>query len=260
MIKTSDRTQGNALPKTDKLRLKYDFDSKTTVGNIHIYSGTGKKFPNIVDFAGMTVKTATLWCFSELIDRGCIQSGNPKTAVMLELPGYDDASTVEIMELISLIMQEAGLQMEVSQTGLGQIRIVPSGIAATKRTATYTLHGILAGLINPAADEVTPLQMQILSMVYAQDEIAFLLTPRYWAVIPNFAGLREEDAVRLCKQVGLEPVVIREARNPASICPDAPIGCVFMQDCNAGGLWEIGSRFLLFVNADKPETTQQIKK
>lgn len=249
---------GAKLPPADAadlstvLRLVYIFDSQTSVGNIDIYPEGGEKLPNFVDFAGMTVGRATFWAVNVLIEKGYITDKADNARVVFDLPGYGDAPLLKLKELIALMMREAGLSLDAVQTGPGQLSLVPSDTAAPQRAAKYTLLEIYDATVHKSEADITKLQMEVLSMVFTPQEIAFLLTPRYWAVIPNLIGLTEAEAIGLCEQAGLAPVIVKEYGTGLSA---EYVGKVIAQDSNAGGTWEVGTRFLVFVMTDEPEPT-----
>ena len=58
--------------------------------------------------------------------------------------------------------------------------------------------------------EITALQMRILTLAYTYDGAVERLRPRYWAVIPNFVGMSEDEAAALCTLTGFVPKIVHE--------------------------------------------------
>jgi hypothetical protein len=88
--------------------------------------------------------------------------------------------------------------------------------------------------------------MQILEMAFTAEEIDYMLTPRYWAVMPDIVGLDEARAKELLLLAGIQPIPACEDGDHTG---GVDYGEVFYQDANAGGLIEVGSRLYFHVRA-----------
>ena len=262
-----DEPGENELPPADvddlpvSLVLEFDLTGKkapySEVNDVFLTLEDGVRYPSSAilpqyDLAGGSVGFTTLWGLQTLIEKGYISDQIGDRRILFSLPGYDDRSLKDTLELTSLILQEADLALTVEQTGPGELSIVPSGLPLPARTAKYTMSEILDVMFVKDRAAVTDRQMRILTMAFSESEREAHLKARYWAVIPNLIGLAEAEAVRLCEQAGFLPEVIR-GYNPDYTALD--IGKVTYQDCNAGGTWEVGSRFLIFVQAEESEPT-----
>lgn len=227
------------------LRLEYIFERYAEVANIHVYPEDKDRLPDFIDFAGMPVMQSTFRGISDLIEKGYITDTINDGKVILDIPGYDDSQLADVIQLLDLMMQEACLSLDAIQSGSEQICLVSSNTPTSDKTVKFTLNEILDCTIHKKREEITELQLQILSMVYTAQEIDSMLIPRYWAVIPNIVGLTEEEAVYLCEQAGFVPDIRKESAQ--SEVSNADIGMVIGQDSNAGGTWEVGSKFMIFV-------------
>ncbi len=233
---------------TPVLQLDYLKESEDTVANILITMENGETLSHYLDFAGASVKTATFLGINKLIADGYLSDARPDTSVVFDLAAFDEETRFEVETLTALMMQEACLSLEVVPMHEGQFILAPAATPAPERTAAYTLSEIYDPTLIKSREDVTTLQMQILSMVYTQAEVEDLLTPRYWAVVPDLLGLSEEKAVGLLALTGFTPDIFYTDEETYA---EAAYDTVVFQDFSTGDILEIGQRFYLRVKKEK---------
>ncbi|MEL7603997.1 MAG: PASTA domain-containing protein, partial [Bacillota bacterium] len=215
-----------------------------------------------IDIAGMPTGAATFWALNKLIAEGYITDERPDTKVEFDVSAFGGEAAARVRELAALMMQEAGLALAATDEGGGRFCFAASGLPAPERTARYTLREIDDPTVIKVREDITELQMQILSMAFTPEEVEYMLTPRYWAVVPNLIGLPEEKAAELLRLAGLVPEFIYESA-PASAYEDSEhyedtaYGTVLSQDSPAGCLCEVGGRYFVWVKAqDAPRISE----
>lgn len=195
------------------------------VDNVYLSIKGGKKYnaSQIVDFdtAGDWISTATLQTIHSLITKGYITSEMPGQ-IVVNIKKCPEKQFTNAKELISLMLEEAGLQLEVQEIDQNRLKIVPSNAPVDYEKPTYTLSDMLDTRINKDFDKITNTQMKIMQLGYSPDGAQERLEHRYWAVMPNFFGLSEEEVIYLCELSGLTPKIVHEdfiegASDPNSI-------------------------------------------
>jgi hypothetical protein len=215
----------------------------------------GKKYPGYeifgIDTAGDWLSKGTLFVIHGLIEKGYISS-DLQGKIVLYIKGCTQKQYADTKELVAMILEEAGLQLELQDVNeTDRLRIVPSSSPAVHNPSRYTLSQLLDMKFNKEQADVTELQMKILNMAFTEDGAVEQLRPRYGAVIPNFIGLTEEEAVKLCELVGFIPVVELEPFvNGESTVSN--IGFVFYQDLPAGYPYGVGMPIQLNIQTDRP--------
>lgn len=199
----------------------------------------------IVDFdtAGDWLSTSTLQVMHSLITKGYI-ANDIGGKVVISLPDCTEQQLTDTKELISLILLEARLALAVEQTDDESLAIVPGPKVSSEILPAYSMAELLDIRYNKDLEQVTDLQMDILSRAFTYDGAMDKLAPRYWAVIPNLVGLTEEEAVALCEQIGFVPRVVHEElswfESDARTHAERNLGKVIYQDGYAGVTMQVG--------------------
>ena len=207
-----------------------------------------------LDTAGDWLNSTTLWVICTLSEKGYISS-DLQGQIVLYIKGCTQKQYDDTKELIAMMLKEAKLPLAVQEiNGIDKLRIVPSSIPEMYELSHYTLSQLLDVKFNKEQADVTELQMKILSMAFTEEGAIEQLRPRYWAVIPNFIGLTEEEAVNLCDMTGFMPVIVHEpfSNNYSEV---NSIGSVFYQDLSAGYTYGVGMPIQLNIWTNKPEVT-----
>lgn len=242
-----------SLPAT--LTLQYLKDFAGGVDDIYIdFNGerVNSDIDAYIDIAGMPTGAATFWALNKLIAEGYIGDERPDTKVEFDVSAFGEEAAANVCELVSLMMQEAGLALAATDEGGGHFCLAASGLPAPERTACYTLREIDDPTLIKVREDITEIQMQILSMAFTPEEVEYMLTPRYWAVVPNLIGLPEEKAAELLRLAGLVPEFIYESADPSAygdsvFYETTEYGTVLCQDSPAGCLCEVGGRYFVWV-------------
>jgi len=257
MPETTPEVSGSPVPTAPAdptslpaaLTLRYLKDFAGGVDDIYIdFNGerVNSDIDAYIDIAGMPTGAATFWAVNKLIAEGYITDQKPDTKVEFDVSAFGEETAAQVRELVSLMMQEAGLALAVTDEGDGHFCLAASGLPAPKRTARYTLREIDDPTVIKVREDITELQMRILSMAFTEEEIEYMLTPRYWAVMPNIIGLDEARAVELMTLAGFKPIPSYwDSDDTGSV----DYGEVFFIDAHPGGLAEVGSRIHIHVRA-----------
>ena len=230
------------------------------VNDVYLTLEDGKRFnaSQIVEFdtAGDWLSTSIMQVMHSLIEKGYITSGMPGQ-IVIKISGCTQKQYADTKELISMMLQEAGLSLDVKEeNGSDTLIIVPSSTTVTREPSEYTLSDLLNIKFNKDLDKITKLQMNIMKMAFTEDGAEERLEHRYWAVIPNCIGLSEEAAVKLCELNGFKPnIVYEEFIEGESLTEN--IGKVFYQDMPAGYTDLVGMRVQLNIQTDNE--TREIK-
>jgi hypothetical protein len=231
------------------LTLRYQKDFAGSVDDIDIdFNGerVDSGIDAYIDIAGMPAGAATFWTLNKLIAEGYLTDSKPDTKVEFDVSAFGEATAAQVRELAALMVQEAGLALAATDEGGGRFCLAASGLPAPERNARYTLREIEDPTQIKAREDITALQMQILSMAFTPEEIEYMLAPRYWSVMPNLIGLSEARARELLTLAGLQPVPYYEDGGHTA---GVGYGEVFFQDYAAGGLVEAGGRCYFHVRA-----------
>ncbi|MDR2515296.1 MAG: PASTA domain-containing protein [Christensenellaceae bacterium] len=241
------------------IKIEYEFmkDYPTAIENAYIRFGDEERQPyykilKAYDLVGAPLNRATMWLLQGLIENGYL-TNSFAGQVVFALPKASRAMRAETLELASLMLLDAGLQFEAREKR-GNVVLSPAGEFIPRELSRYTLKQVLDVTLPKERAYVTEQQRRILALAYP--ESAFqeggaddVLRPRYFAVVPNFVGLSEEEALRLCALTGFVPSIVREPYDLwfQGKYTEKEIGLVIAQDTDAGGLWEVGSRFQLSI-------------
>ena len=231
------------------LTLQYLKDSGGGVDDIRIDFGGERVNSDIdayIDIAGMPVMAATFQALNKLIAEGYLTDENPDAKVEFDVSAFGKEKAAQVRELAALMAQEWGLALAAVDESGGRFCLAASGLPAPQRTARYTLREIDDPTLIKARADITALQMQILEMAFTAEEVEYMLTPRYWAVMPDLIGLTEARARELLTLAGIKPVPSYEDGDHTG---GVEYGQVFFQDAPAGGLIEVGSRLYFHVRA-----------
>ncbi len=231
------------------LTLRYLKDSAGGVDDIRIDFGGERVSSDIdayVDIAGKPVLMATFQTLNKLVAESYLTDGCPDTKVEFNVSAFSAETAAQVRELATLMMEEIGLALTATDEGGGRFCLAASGLPAPRHSARYTLLEIDDPTLTKAREGITALQMQILRMSFTTEEIEYMLTPRYWAVMPDIIGLTEARARELLTLAGIKPVPSYEDGDYAQ---SVEYGEVFFQDANAGGLIEAGSRLYFHLRA-----------
>ena len=236
------------------LTLQYLKDSHGGVDNVLIDFGGQRVDSDIdayIDIAGKPVMMATFQALNKLIGDGYLTDEHPDTKAEFDVSAFGEETAAQVRELAALMAQEAGLALAAVDEGGGRFCLAASGLPAPERTARYTLREIDDPTLIKAREDITALQMQILEMSFTAEEIDHMLTPRYWAVMPDLIGLDESRAAELLTLAGIQPIPSYEDGEHTQ---DVDYGQVFYQDYPAGSLIEVGSRLYFHVRAHSMPT------
>jgi hypothetical protein len=231
------------------LTLQYLKDFAGGVDDIYIdFNGerVNSDIDAYIDIAGMPTGAATFWALGKLIAEGYITDQKPDTKVEFDVSAFGEETAARVRELVALMVREAGLALTATDEGGARFCLAASGLPVPERTARYTLREIDDPTLIKVRGDITELQMQILSMAFTPEEVEYMLTPRYWSVMPNLIGLSEARARELLTLAGLQSVPSYEDGDHTG---DVGYGEVFFQDYTAGGLVEVGGRCYFHVRA-----------
>ena len=119
---------------------------------------------------------------------------------------------------------------------------------------------LLNDKINKNMEDITELQMEILSLAYTYDGAVEKLKARRWAVVPDVMGMDGDEAVALLREAGFEPSVVMEYLEwfeydgPERVeFAKANIGKVIYQDAPPGMATDVAWHFQINIVTDEPE-------
>jgi hypothetical protein len=225
---------------------------------LRMYGAETQAASEIVGFdtAGEWLSASVLEVTHALIRKEYIADGNAGQ-IVIRLPRCTAEQYAKTKELVSLMLEEAGLSLEVREVnGTDTLSIVPAEKGEPREEAEYTMEELMDAKLNKDIGKVTELQMRILSLAYTRDGALEKLRPRYWAVIPNFVGMSEEDAVALCTMSGFIPHIVYEQLSWGGFSEE-DIGKVIYQDCTSGFAYEVGMGLQLNIVVRDQENTIQ---
>jgi len=214
------------------------------------------------DTAGGWLATSVLQITHSLIEKQYITNDIPGK-VSVSLPGCTDQQYKDTQKLLSMILQEAGLHhLKVEKSSKQDSFIIVSAEEAETtppEPARYTMKELLDVTINKNTDDITELQMEVLSMAFTYDGAVEKLKPRYWAIVPDCIGLTEDEAIRLSEQAGIPPNIVTlyldhyDKGSPEWMNAKASVGIVSAQDPQAGQLIDVCGGLALYIVTDEPE-------
>ncbi len=223
------------------------------VSDVYLNIKNGGKFQasQIVDFdtASDWLHTATLQMIHSLIEKGYITNDMPGQ-VVLDINGCTQNQYQQTKELVSLMLMEARLKLEVQPVNeKDTLRIVPSKDAVINEPSVYSLSDLLNTRLNKELSDITKTQMKIMQLAFSPDGAEERLMLRYWAVVPNLMGLSEEEATYLCEVSGFIPVIVHDDFVEGESRVET-IGKVIYQDGIAGFTSEAGMRMQINIQTD----------
>jgi len=244
----------------------------TEVADVWLTIENGKKYraSEIVEFdtAGEWLTTSVFQVMNSLIKKGYITDDMPGT-VSMEMPGCTDQKYQETMRLAGLMLQEAGVNSVSVSSGpkedafiltplVKASQQIPADVPVTP--AKYTMEELLNDKINKNMEDITELQMEILSLAYTYDGAVEKLKARRWAVVPDVMGMDGDEAVALLREAGFEPSVVMEYLEwfeydgPERVeFAKANIGKVIYQDAPPGMATDVAWHFQINIVTDEPE-------
>lgn len=243
----------------------------TEVADVWLTIENGKKYraSEIVEFdtAGDWLNTSVFQVMNSLIKKGYITNDMPGT-ISMEMPGCTDQKYEETMRLAGLILQEAGVNaVTVSSRPKEDAFILTPQVKDSQALPTdalvapakYTMEELLNSKINKNMEDVSQLQMEILSLAFTYDGAVEKLKPRLWAVVPDVMGMDGDEAIALCREAGFEPRVVMEHLEwfehdgPERFeFAKANIGKVIYQDVPPGIATDVAGGFQINIVTDKP--------
>lgn len=244
----------------------------TEVADVWLTIENGKKYraSEIVEFdtAGDWLTTSVFQVMNSLIKKGYITDDMPGT-VSMEMPGCTDQKYEETMRLAGLILQEAGINAVAVSSGSKEDAFILSPQVkdspaiptdAPAVSSKYTMEELLNTKINKKIEDVSELQMEILSLAFTYDGAVEKLKTRRWAVVPDVMGMDGDEAIALCREAGFEPNVVMEYLEwfeydgPERVeFAKANIGKVIYQDAPAGIAIDTAWHFQINIVTDEPE-------
>jgi len=216
----------------------------------------GERYPSWkvlhCDIAGGSLMHTTLWAMISLMEKGYVSDGL-QGQILFQMKACTQRQLEDVLTLISLILEDGMLHLKAEIADADSLRIVPADALASDVPSRYTLAELMDVMLVKEKADITQRQLDMIHMAYPEHPEDYL-EPRYWAVVPNFEGLTEEEAVGLCRLAGFAPEVYYVPFDPA-ISHSEDIGRVIYQDTNTGNMWEVGSRFFLQIQSADPNPT-----
>ncbi len=227
------------------LQVEYDLTGRNApyseVNDVRLTLENGETYPSYqiltsYDLAGGSVNFTTFWCTYALMEKGYLSNDLAGQAV-IRMPGATAEQLSGVERLISLMLEDGMLLLKAEIADAETIRICRGEALASEETGRYTLSQLVDIMYVKDREDISARQKEILKIAFSENDGEDFLRPRYFAVVPNFIGMTEEEAAALCERVGFVPSVVREPFTAESKPEEA--GRVIFQDCSPGarGKW-----------------------
>ncbi|MBT3320208.1 MAG: PASTA domain-containing protein [Clostridia bacterium] len=253
IVLTAEESEDETVEPQISERMTVQFqiyeEDNSVVGNVSAFTEDSERLITSIDFAGMPFPESVLWAINDLIEKGYIGDGQMDKQMLVTLDTADAQKLGVLKYLTGLMVDEAGLALDIVDLGddMGFSLVVSDKVTLPR--ATFTISDILDATVRKSIEELSDMQMEILKIVYTSEQIEWLMTPRYFVVVPDLVGMDVEQAVQMLEQIGVVPVVGKVYSEQLSQLAE---GEVYFQDFSAGSVVEKGQRFQVGVVAQNP--------